>query len=90
MIEDNNLWFCTRYVGPTCLDIRKRYDVSWGTDALSLYVHRYATSSRATAAFGSTVQDIGEGGGDITARLRFKAPWLDNCVRQDCDISHSE
>ena len=32
--------------------------------------------------------DRGEGG--ITARLRFKAPWLENCVRQDCDISHSE
>ena len=32
---------------------------------------------------------VGEGGG-ITARLRFKAPWLENCVRQDCDISHSE
>ena len=33
--------------------------------------------------------DIGEGGG-ITARLRFKLPRLENCVRQDCDISHSE
>ena len=21
---------------------------------------------------------------------RVKAPWLENCVRQDCDISHSE
>ena len=29
-------------------------------------------------------------GGGITARLRFKAPWLENCVRQDCGISHSE
>ena len=30
------------------------------------------------------------GRGGITARLRFKAPWLENCVRHDCDISHSE
>ena len=37
----------------------------------------------------SVVHCIGEGGG-ITARLRFKAPWLENCVRQDCEISHSE
>ena len=32
----------------------------------------------------------GRGGVGITARLRLNAPWLDNCVRQDCDISHSE
>ena len=32
---------------------------------------------------------VGEGGG-ITARLRLNEPWLENCVRQDCDISHSE
>ena len=32
----------------------------------------------------------GRGRGGITARLRFKAPWLENCVRHDCDISHSE
>ena len=36
-----------------------------------------------------TSNTLGEGGG-ITARLRFKAQWLENCVRQDCDISHSE
>ena len=30
------------------------------------------------------------GRGGITTRLRFKAPWLEICVRQDCDISHSE
>ena len=30
------------------------------------------------------------GRGGITARLMFKASWLENCVRQDCDISHSE
>ena len=34
-------------------------------------------------------ESIGEGGG-MTARLRLNAPWLRNCVRQDCDISHSE
>ena len=39
-------------------------------------------------AEGKTV--VGEGPGGITARLRFKAPWLEKCVRQDCDISHSE
>ena len=32
----------------------------------------------------------GRGRGGITARLRFKAPWLENCVRQDCESSHSE
>ena len=26
----------------------------------------------------------------MSARLRLNAPWLENCVRQDCDISHSE
>ena len=26
----------------------------------------------------------------ITARSRLNVPWLENCVRQDCDISHSE
>ena len=32
----------------------------------------------------------GRGGGGMTAQLRLNAPWLRNCVRQDCDISHSE
>ena len=31
---------------------------------------------------------VGEGG--MTARLRLNVPWPENCVRQDCDISHSE
>ena len=26
----------------------------------------------------------------MSARLRLNAPWLENCIRQDCDISHSE
>ena len=26
----------------------------------------------------------------MSARLRLNAPWLENSVRQDCDISHSE
>ena len=26
----------------------------------------------------------------MTARLRLNVPWLENCVRLDCDISHSE
>ena len=30
---------------------------------------------------------VGEGG--MTARLRLNVPWLENCGRQDCDISHS-
>ena len=25
----------------------------------------------------------------MSARLRLNAPWLENSVRQDCDISHS-
>ena len=29
---------------------------------------------------------LGEGGGGMTARLRLNVPWLENCVRQDCDI----
>ena len=34
---------------------------------------------------------LGRGrGGGMTARLRLNAPWLRNCVRQDCDISHTE
>ena len=39
--------------------------------------------------WGGGYGDVGEGGG-MTARLRLNAPWLRNCVRQDCDISHSE
>ena len=34
--------------------------------------------------------DPAYGKGGITARLRLHVPWLENCVRQDCDISHSE
>ena len=26
----------------------------------------------------------------MSARLRLNAPWLENCVHQDCDIWHSE
>ena len=26
----------------------------------------------------------------MSARLRLNAPWLENCVRHDCDISNSE
>ena len=48
--------------------------------------------SKRGADYESRLICIGEGGGGggITARLRFKAPWLENCVRRDCDISHSE
>ena len=36
-----------------------------------------------------SVHVVVEGGGHNRTRLRLNVPWLDNCVRQDCDISHS-
>ncbi len=38
------------------------------------------------------LSSTGRGRRGMSARLRLNrnAPWLENCVRQDCDISHSE
>ena len=33
---------------------------------------------------------MSRGRGGMTARLWLNMPWLENCVRQECDISHSE
>ena len=51
-------------------------------------VHTYVRKCLLCVSFRLLLWSRGRGG--ITARLRFKAPWLENCVRQDCDISHSE